>query len=66
LVESGLEESRIMKVVGLSSAILQDDKDPQNPINRRINIIVMNKKAIEFAKNEVNSKEVSSIPFGKR
>jgi chemotaxis protein MotB len=55
-----------MKVVGLSSAILQDDKDPQNPINRRINIIVMNKKAIEFAKNEVNSKEVSSIPFGKR
>jgi chemotaxis protein MotB len=66
LVESGLEESRIMKVVGLSSAILQDDKDPQNPINRRINIIVMNKKAIEFAKNEVNSKEVTSIPFGKR
>ena len=32
----------------------------------RINIIVMNKRAIEFAKNEVNSKEVSSIPFGKR
>jgi len=55
-----------MKVVGLSSAILQDANDPQNPINRRINIIVMNKKAIEFAKNEVNSKDVTSIPFGKR
>jgi chemotaxis protein MotB len=66
LIESGLEESRIMKVVGLSSAILQDANDPQNPINRRINIIVMNKRAIEFAKNEVNSKEVSSIPFSKR
>jgi chemotaxis protein MotB len=66
LIESGLEENRIMKVVGLSSAILQDANDPQNPINRRINIIVMNKKAIEFAKNEVNSKDVTSVPFGKR
>lgn len=65
LIESGLQENRIMKVVGLSSAILQDENDPQNPINRRINIIVMNKKAIDFAKNQINPRD-ASLPNAKR
>jgi len=43
--------------VGLSSAVLFDGKDPFNPINRRINIIVMNKMAEEsVALMEVQSK----------
>jgi chemotaxis protein MotB len=36
-------------VVGLSSAALFDRKDPTNPINRRISIIVMTKKAEQAA-----------------
>ena len=35
----------MLRVVGLSSAVLLDKEDPFNPINRRISIIVMNKKA---------------------
>ena len=45
LVAGGLREDKVARVVGLSSAILFDEKDPRNPINRRISIIVMTKKA---------------------
>ena len=45
LVAGGMSEQKIMRVVGLSSAALFDKDDPVNPINRRISIIVMSKKA---------------------
>jgi chemotaxis protein MotB len=50
LVAGGLGEDKIVRVVGVSSAILFDKKDPRNPINRRISIIVMTKKAELAAK----------------
>ncbi|WP_236672587.1 OmpA family protein, partial [Stenotrophomonas maltophilia] len=34
LVDGGLEDSKITRVVGLSSSVLFDKTDPQNPINR--------------------------------
>ena len=37
------------RVVGLSSSVLFDTANPRNPINRRISIIVMNKRAEEAA-----------------
>jgi chemotaxis protein MotB len=49
LVSGGLKEDKVARVVGLSSAILFDKKDPRNPINRRISIIVMTKKAEQAA-----------------
>lgn len=47
LVSSGIDEGKIVRVVGLSSSVLLDPNDPFNPVNRRISIIVMNKKAEE-------------------
>jgi chemotaxis protein MotB len=45
LVEGGLEERKVLRVIGLASSIpYSSDTDPTNPINRRISIIVMNKK----------------------
>jgi chemotaxis protein MotB len=44
LSAGGLDESRVLRVVGLSSAILFDSSNPANPMNRRISIVVMNKK----------------------
>ncbi|WP_020407570.1 flagellar motor protein MotB [Hahella ganghwensis] len=44
LVDGGLPENRLARVVGLASSVLYDDKDPLNPVNRRISIIVLNKK----------------------
>jgi chemotaxis protein MotB len=47
LIAGGMQENKIMRVVGLGSAVHLDRKDPFNPINRRISIIVMNKKTEE-------------------
>jgi len=52
LIAGGLVEEKIVRVVGLSSAVLFDKEQPQNPINRRISIIVMNKKAEEAAQQD--------------
>jgi len=45
----GLPDTKISRVVGLSSSVLFDKQDPQNPINRRISIVVMTKQAEEAA-----------------
>ena len=47
LIAGGMNEDKILRVVGLASAAHLDKKDPFNPINRRISIIVMNKKTEE-------------------
>lgn len=44
LIAGGMDESKVLRVVGLASAIPFDKDNPLNPINRRISIIVMNKK----------------------
>jgi chemotaxis protein MotB len=49
LESGGLSEEKIARVVGLSSSVLFDKDDPQNPINRRISIIVMTKQAEDTA-----------------
>jgi chemotaxis protein MotB len=45
LIAGGMDESKLVRVVGLSSAVLFDKTDPLNPINRRISLIIMNKRA---------------------
>lgn len=52
LIVGGMNESKVLRVVGLASAVLYDKDNPLNPINRRISIIVMNKKAEDAAANE--------------
>ena len=45
LLEGGMDEAKVARVVGLASSVLFDKNDPQNPINRRISIVVMTKEA---------------------
>jgi chemotaxis protein MotB len=47
LVIGGMSDGKILRVVGLAAAAHLDRKDPFNPINRRISIIVMNKATEE-------------------
>ena len=61
LLSGGLGEDKIVRVVGVSSAILFDKKDPRNPINRRISIIVMTKKA-ELAAMQGYEREQPGTP----
>lgn len=60
LIAGGMSDDKIVRVVGLSSAVLFDKDDPFNPINRRISIIVMNKKAEESARNDGGTVEVET------
>ena len=53
LIKGGMRVTQIGRVVGLSSTVLFDKKNPSGPVNRRISIIVMNKSTVEsIAENE--------------
>ncbi|WP_422508722.1 flagellar motor protein MotB [Stenotrophomonas sp. GZD-301] len=45
LLDGGMTEEKVTRVVGLSSSVLFDKTQPDNPINRRISIVVMTKAA---------------------
>ena len=49
LVEGGLKHHKVARVVGLASTVLFDKKNPFDPINRRISIIVMTHREAEDA-----------------
>jgi chemotaxis protein MotB len=44
LVAGGMNESKVLRVVGLSSSLPLDAADPLNPMNRRISLVVLNEK----------------------
>jgi chemotaxis protein MotB len=52
LIMGGMNEQKIMRVVGLSSAVLFDKANPANPVNRRISIVVMSHKAAKAVTEE--------------
>ncbi|MDD2700177.1 MAG: flagellar motor protein MotB [Sideroxydans sp.] len=60
LISGGLSDEKIVRVVGLSSAVLFDREEPLNPINRRISIIVMNKKAEEAAQQDGGTVQIDA------
>jgi chemotaxis protein MotB len=49
LEAGGLSTDKVARIVGLSSSVLFDRENPRNPINRRISLIVMTKRADEAA-----------------
>lgn len=60
LITGGMDDAKVARVVGLASAVLYDKKDPFNPINRRISIIVMNKEAAEAAERDGGTVELDA------
>jgi chemotaxis protein MotB len=60
LVQGGMQDNKVMRVVGLGSAVNLDRQDPFNPINRRISIIVMNKKTEEGLMRDAGKLEIGS------
>ncbi|MDA8110369.1 MAG: flagellar motor protein MotB [Betaproteobacteria bacterium] len=52
LLRGGLQENRVVRVVGLASAVPLDAANPIDPLNRRISIIVLNKRAEEAIRKE--------------
>jgi chemotaxis protein MotB len=60
LVAGGMDENKVMRVVGLSSTVLFDEADPNNPINRRISVVVMNKRTEEAVKRDEAGRQVAN------
>ncbi|MEZ0231344.1 MAG: flagellar motor protein MotB [Methylophilaceae bacterium] len=60
LISGGMEEEKLLRVVGLASAVLFDKESPTNPVNRRISIIIMNKKTEEDVIKDDASLDVSA------
>lgn len=44
MIDSGLQENKILRVVGLGATSMFNEQDPLDPMNRRISIVVVNKK----------------------
>lgn len=56
LVAGGVRGQQIARVVGLSDSILFDQDEPTAPVNRRISIIVLNKKTVNSIQSSASAK----------
>jgi chemotaxis protein MotB len=59
LISGGLPQTKVAQVVGLASMVLFDKKNPYNPINRRISIVVLTKDAEAAILNKEGSREIN-------
>ena len=62
LVAGGYPEAQVARVVGYASSSLFDRKNPLNPVNRRIDIIVMTKKAQRDLEGEQSAPDSHTPP----
>ncbi len=58
MIAGGMDDSKVLRVVGLSSASLFNKDDPFDATNRRISIIIMNKQAEEKAIKDASAPSV--------
>jgi chemotaxis protein MotB len=59
LMAAGVDEGKIVRVVGLASSVQLNKDDPRDPTNRRISIVVLNRKAEQALKRDGNTLEVN-------
>jgi chemotaxis protein MotB len=62
LIAGGYPERQVARVVGYASSALFDRKDPFNPVNRRIDIIVLTKKAQRAIEGEQGDSDKPAAP----
>lgn len=63
LVTGGMAENKVLRVVGLADSMHLDKAHPRNPINRRISIIVLNRRTQDSIERE-NEGDVASMKTG--
>jgi len=59
MIAGGMDENKVLRVIGLSSTVLFDKNDPLSASNRRINIVVLNKRTEEAMLLEDGSASVT-------
>jgi len=63
MITGGMDEFKVLRVVGLSSTVLFDKNDPLSSTNRRISIVVLNKRT-EDAMLQEDGNARTVIPDG--
>jgi len=61
LIAGGMDEHKVLRVVGLASTVLFDRNDPLSSINRRISIVVLNRKSEESLLQEDGKVEAVEV-----
>ncbi len=61
MIGGGMEESKVLRVVGMSSMVLFNKNDPLSPANRRISIVVLNKRTADAILHEDESSATMNI-----
>lgn len=62
LIIGGMDESKVIRVVGLAQTVLFDKNDPLSSVNRRISIVVLNRKTeMAILQEEGPESEVDGI-----
>jgi chemotaxis protein MotB len=64
LIEGGLQEFKISRVVGLAASVPFDKQNPADPVNRRISIIVMTSQAEKAARSQEMAEGNKIVPPG--
>jgi len=59
LIAGGMDESKMLRVVGLASSVPFSNAGPNDQVNRRISIIVMNKRTEEAITKEASGVNVA-------
>ncbi|MCV4340274.1 flagellar motor protein MotB [Pseudomonas capsici] len=62
LVAGGYPDSQVARVVGYASSALYDREHPFNPVNRRIDIVVLTKKAQQRIEGDQNTGGAPQTP----
>lgn len=64
LINGGMDDAKVLRVVGLSSAVPIDKDNLGNPMNRRISVIVMNKRTEQATLSDAGSidKALKAVP----
>ena len=59
LIAGGMDEAKMLRVVGLASSVPFNQAAPHDPVNRRISIIVMNKRTEDAVTKEAGGLNVT-------
>jgi chemotaxis protein MotB len=61
LVAGGMEEKRVVRVIGMASAAPLDKEDAHNALNRRISLIVMNRDTAQALEKDAGPVDLGSV-----
>jgi chemotaxis protein MotB len=61
LIVGGMDETKMLRVVGLAASVPFKDAGPSDPVNRRISIIVMNKRTEDAVTKQASGDTASDL-----